>query len=100
MHLENSGEFESLLINLSILNYEMGDYERAIFYNSKSFNIHTDQKVNYRKWVSSGMILLRKGDYLNSIHSFLEALKVGELEHGVDFAGREHILPNICNGTT
>lgn len=96
LHLENSGEFESLLINLSILNYEMGDYERAIFYNSKSFNIHTDQKVNYRKWVSSGMILLRKGDYLNSIHSFLEALKVGELEHGADFAGREHILPNIA----
>ncbi len=88
-------EYENLLINLTVFYYEASRFSDAFEFCNKAFKISTNDKLEYRKWASRGMIYLRLKDYNQSFNCFKEALKIGEFNHGGNFLGKETIYLNL-----
>ncbi len=93
--LRNSSAYESLLLNLTSLELNYNDLDKAEEYNKKAFQINSEVKSEFKKWVYKGLIYFKKKKYRESITYFHQALQVGEVDLGANFTDKELIHMNL-----
>jgi CHAT domain-containing protein len=87
--------YESLMNNLSNFYAVNLDYSKALEYNGKAFNIRSEYRKEYLKWIYRGYIYFKLKKFSKSIECYNTALKVMERDHGSDFTGLGQILSSL-----
>jgi tetratricopeptide (TPR) repeat protein len=70
LNMEKTPEYELLMNNLAAFYIENSNFEKALEYNRRAFQISTKFLKDYLKWISKGYIFYKKNDYKESIECF------------------------------
>ena len=95
LKLENSSDYEGLLINQTQLFLDYNKLANAEELNNQDFKLITPGKNNFVKWNLKGFISYKKKLYNESIACFEKALKVGKADLGENFIQEGLIFMNI-----
>jgi len=95
LNMKNTPEYELLMNNFAAFYVENSNFDKALEYNHKAFQISTKYLKDYLKWISRGYIFYKKNDYQESIKCYKTALKVMERDHGLNYFSKEQIFNNL-----
>lgn len=95
LNMRKTSRYESLLNNLAAFYIVNSDYEKALEYNQKAFQISTKDMKEFTKWNFRGYIFYKQKRYIESINCYNTALRVMERDHGKSYSGKEQIFNNL-----
>ncbi|MEI6275498.1 MAG: CHAT domain-containing tetratricopeptide repeat protein [Prolixibacteraceae bacterium] len=95
LKVENSGDYENLVINQTLLYLDYNNLVIAEKFNNNAFNIKTSKKNEFIKWNNKGLIYFKKKNNAESIGCFEKALKVGHADFGENFTQGDLIHMNL-----